>query len=161
MAAIGRNDQCLSTRPLALRILTPAILRVLAGACLSGAFLLPAAVSGQTFGGTDYSGAELFGRYCAACHGDTATGNGPVAATLVPIVPDLTRLSERADGAFPATRVAEMIDGRSPVLAHGTRSMPVWGFEFWFEEGGDIEAEGRARTMIAALLDYLESIQIE
>jgi hypothetical protein len=37
--------------------------------------------------------------------------------------------------------------------------MPVWGLEFWFEEGGDITAEERAREMIARLIDYLETIQ--
>ncbi|MGD8324484.1 MAG: cytochrome c [Gammaproteobacteria bacterium] len=113
----------------------------------------------QAFTGTDYSGAELFARYCAACHGDSGMGDGPVAASLVKVVPDLTRLSERAGGEFPVVRVAETIDGRSPVVAHGTRRMPVWGLEFWIEEGGDIEAEAQARRMIARLIDYLESIQ--
>lgn len=88
-------------------------------------------------------------------------GDGPVAASLVKVVPDLTRLSERAGGDFPALLVSETIDGRSPVLAHGTRRMPVWGLEFWIEEGGDISAEARARTMIARLIEHLESIQTE
>ena len=115
--------------------------------------------SGQVFGGTDYSGAELFERYCAACHGTGGYGDGPVAASLVKVVPDLTRLRERAGGEFPARRVADIIDGRSPVLAHGTRSMPVWGFEFVAEEGGDITAEQRAGEMIRRLIDHLEVLQ--
>ena len=122
---------------------------------------LPRSGDTQVFSGTDYSGAELFMRYCAACHGESATGNGPVAATLVTVVPDLTRLAARSGGRFPAGRVSDMVDGRSPVLAHGTRTMPVWGFEFWYEEGGDVTAETRAREMISALLDYLESIQTD
>lgn len=128
-----------------------AALAVLAGA--------PRLAAAQAFSGTDYSGAELFERYCAACHGVSGRGDGPVAASLRTAVPDLTRLSARTGGEFPATYVAEMIDGRSPVIAHGTRSMPVWGFEFWIEEGGDIEAEQRARTMIARLIEHLESLQ--
>ena len=98
-------------------------------------------------------------RYCAACHGETGAGDGPVAASFVKVVPDLTGLSERAGGEFPGVYVAEIVDGRSPVLAHGTRRMPVWGLEFWFEEGGDITAEERARMMISRLIDFLETIQ--
>ena len=126
-----------------------------------GAAMLATApvVHAQVFGGTDYSGDELFERYCAACHGAGGRGDGPVAASLVKVVPDLTGLRERAGGEFPAARIAATIDGRSPVLAHGTRRMPVWGREFWIEEGGDIEAEGRAREMITRLIDYLESLQ--
>jgi len=122
--------------------------------------LLPVVAGAQPFSGTDYSGAELFARYCAACHGEEARGDGPVAASLVKVVPDLTGLSRRAGGAFPAVNVAEIIDGRSPVVAHGTRRMPVWGAEFWIEEGGDIEAESRAREMIGKLIEFLESIQV-
>lgn len=128
---------------------------------LLAAAAIPGIARAQAFAGTDYSGAELFMRYCAACHGETAVGDGPAAASFVKVVPDLTRLSERFGGEFPAYYVAEIIDGRSPVLAHGTRRMPVWGLEFWFEEGADITAEERARMMIARLIDYLETIQTE
>lgn len=130
---------------------------ILAAAVLAGA---PIAGLAQAFSGTDYSGAELFARYCAACHGDGGMGDGPVAPSLVKVVPDLTRLSDRAGGRFPAGLIAEIIDGRSPVVAHGTRRMPVWGLEFWIEEGADIEAEARARQMIAAIIDHLESLQV-
>jgi mono/diheme cytochrome c family protein len=132
---------------------------VTACAWLIGA-LVPGIAGAQLFSGIDYSGAELFAKYCAACHGEEGRGDGPVAASLVKVVPDLTGLARRANGRFPALEVAEIIDGRSPVVAHGTRRMPVWGAEFWIEEGGDIEAESRARQMIARLIDYLESIQI-
>ncbi len=126
---------------------------------LLASVLLASAERAQAFAGTDYSGAELFMRYCAACHGESGVGDGPAAASFVKVVPDLTGLSARSGGAFPAGYVADIVDGRSPVLAHGTRRMPVWGLEFWFEEGGDITAEERARAMISRLIDYLESIQ--
>ena len=106
-----------------------------------------------------YSGSELYDRFCAACHGAQAQGDGPVAATLSVLVPDLTRLAERNDGRFPADRVRDTIDGRSVVIAHGTRYMPVWGYEFWVEEGADVVAEDEARIMIDRLVDYLQSIQ--
>lgn len=113
----------------------------------------------QTFNPLDLSGEELFMRYCAACHGQDAMGTGPVARTLNKRVPDLTRLAERAGGEFPAAAIREAIDGRSMVVSHGTRQMPVWGYEFWVEEGADIVAEGNAREMIDRLVVYLGSIQ--
>lgn len=115
-------------------------------------------VSGQTFDTTDLSGQELYDRYCSACHGAEARGDGPVAATLNKPVPNLRRLVA-AGGAFPAAAIREAIDGRSMVIAHGTRQMPIWGYEFWVEEGADITAERDAREIINRLVRYLESIQ--
>jgi mono/diheme cytochrome c family protein len=106
-----------------------------------------------------YSGSELFQRFCAACHGDQGHGDGPVAGTLSVLVPDLTRLAQRNDGIYPAARIRDIVDGRSIVIAHGTRYMPVWGYEFWVEEGADAVAEDEARIMIDRLVDYLQSIQ--
>jgi mono/diheme cytochrome c family protein len=106
-----------------------------------------------------HSGAELFQQFCAACHGTDGRGGGPVAGSLATLVPDLTRLSERHDGRFPAAEVREIIDGRAVVIAHGTRFMPVWGYEFWIEEGADVVAEEEARIIIDRLVDYLGSIQ--
>jgi mono/diheme cytochrome c family protein len=114
----------------------------------------------QTFEPLDLSGEELFQRYCAACHGTDARGTGPVARTMSKRVPDLTRLAEAAGGRFPAAGVRDVIDGRSAVVAHGTRQMPVWGYEFWVEEGADRTAETNARTLIQRLIDHLRSIQV-
>ena len=114
----------------------------------------------QTFKPLDLSGPELFTRYCAACHGSEARGNGPVAASLNKRVPDLTRLALDAGGEFPAQTVRETIDGRAMVMAHGTRQMPVWGYEFWVEEGADIVAEDAANEIVVRLVAYLDSIQL-
>jgi len=37
--------------------------------------------------------------------------------------------------------------------------MPVWGYEFWVEEGADKEAEKRVEIIIANLIDYITAIQ--
>ena len=111
------------------------------------------------FGLDAYSGAELFGRFCASCHGEEGRGDGPVAATMSVPVPDLTREAARNGGTFPAARLAEIIDGRSPVVAHGARQMPVWGFEFWWEAGADRAAEPQARETIDRLVEFLRTIQ--
>lgn len=113
----------------------------------------------QTFSLADLTGAELFERFCAACHGTGAQGDGPVAGGLATAVPDLTRISERNGGRFPADAVRDTIDGRTPVRTHGTRTMPVWGYELWVEEGADITAEGEAKELVRQLVLYLESIQ--
>lgn len=122
--------------------------------------LAAAPASAQPFGLEDLSGGELFARFCASCHGESGRGDGPVAATLNTLVPDLTRIAERY-GSFAADDVRQTIDGRSLVVAHGTRFMPVWGYEFWVEEGADITAEGAAREFIDRIVEYLRTIQAD
>jgi mono/diheme cytochrome c family protein len=108
----------------------------------------------------DYSGAELFERFCASCHGTSARGDGPVASTLNVAVPDLSLIATRHGDEFPVSLVRDVIDGRGiDVRAHGTRAMPVWGYEFWVEEGGDVVAQTSVRNAINKLVDYLRSIQ--
>jgi hypothetical protein len=113
----------------------------------------------QTFEPLDLSGEEMFMRYCAACHGSDARGTGPVAQTLNKVVPNLTGLSEQNGGEFPAAAIRDAIDGRSMAISHGTRQMPVWGYEFWVDEGADIVAEQNAREIINRIVVYLESVQ--
>jgi mono/diheme cytochrome c family protein len=108
----------------------------------------------------DYSGEELFNRFCASCHGESGRGDGPVARGLVTVVPDLTKISRRY-GEFPAARIRDTIDGRGLVSEHGTRVMPVWGYELWVEEGGDVVAQREMRAVITRLVDYVRSLQQE
>ena len=37
--------------------------------------------------------------------------------------------------------------------------MPVWGYEFWVEEGGDVVAQTAVRDAINKLVEHLRSIQ--
>ena len=108
----------------------------------------------------DYSGARLFQRYCASCHGSQARGDGPVSKTLAVAPPDLTRISIRHCGAFPADWVYRVIDGREVFGVHGPRDIPVWGTELWREEGADALAGQKARDLISRLVEYLGGIQI-
>lgn len=130
---------------------------IVLGFVLFGSNLMAPAALAQGFAA--YSGPELFQRFCAACHGAEGRGDGPVASSLTVIVPDLTRLYQRRGNTFPAAEIREIIDGRSVVIAHGTRYMPVWGYEFWVEEGADVVAEEEAAIMIDRLVNFLESIQ--
>jgi len=107
----------------------------------------------------DYSGEELYVRFCASCHGEGAMGDGPVSRSLNVVVPDLTRITSRY-GEFPAALIRDVIDGRGiDKRAHGTREMPVWGYEFWVEEGGDVNAQKAVRGAINKLVEHLRSIQ--
>jgi hypothetical protein len=121
------------------------------------AALLPLSVNAQAFG--EYSGEETFLRFCAACHGEKGHGDGPVAAGLPITVPDLTLIRRRLGDKFPEETLRKIIDGRNVVIYHGTRYMPVWGYEFWVEEGADDEAAERVEVIITNLIDYITSIQ--
>ncbi|MBT8410609.1 MAG: c-type cytochrome [Octadecabacter sp.] len=108
-------------------------------------------------------GALLYQQHCATCHGLDATGNGPMAAALVLQPTDLTQLAARNDGVFPTTRAAMRIDGREPLVSHGS-PMPVYGTFF---EGDDmaIKVETGQPMMtsraLADLIVFLEGIQAE
>lgn len=106
-------------------------------------------------------GEDLFGYYCASCHGDMAQGDGPMTVYLKVKVPDLTGLAERNGGKFPMLDVIHMIDGRDRRPGHGG-AMPVFSGLFMGEVAGlldegtsAIEAQGRIMTLAL----YLESIQ--
>ena len=117
----------------------------------------PFALSAQVI--DEYSGQETFMRYCAACHGESGQGDGPVAKGLPISTPDLTRLRERKGDKFPEEVLRKIIDGREIVIVHGTRYMPVWGYEFWVEEGADDAAQERVVVIVDNLVEYLRSIQ--
>ena len=100
-------------------------------------------------------GPDLFQAYCATCHGPDGKGGGPVAVALKGPVPDLTRISQRSGGAFPAARVQRIIAGEERISAHGSREMPLWGPIFqriaWDQDVG--------RLCIYNLTKHLESLQ--
>ena len=106
-----------------------------------------------------YDGQQLFGRFCASCHGPIGLGDGPVASSLAVEVPDLTRIAKRHGGQFPNERLYQIIDGRLTRPPHGTREMPVWGREFLRADGDDPAALTRAQEVIGKMVEYLRSIQ--
>ncbi len=107
------------------------------------------------------AGQELYGLYCAQCHGTDATGNGPMAELLAVQTPDLTTLAADNGGVFPAEAAARQIDGRARVLAHGG-DMPVFGPFFAGDETIVQVPTGQPMAVsrpLADLLAYLESVQ--
>jgi mono/diheme cytochrome c family protein len=107
----------------------------------------------------DSTGPENFARYCAACHGNGGKGDGPVASVIAKPIPDLTQIAARNNGKFPRQIIKNAIDGRWQIDAHGTQQMPVWGYEFWINEGAGDFSETQVSRILDGLVDHLESIQ--
>lgn len=123
--------------------------------------LLLLALSSKTLA-ADYvamSGAELYSRFCASCHGVTGRGDGPVSSSFKVEVPDLTLIARRAQGTYPRDRIEKIIDGRYVIAAHGARTMPVWGEDFSRLEIGNPDAERSTRLIIQRLADYVWLLQ--
>jgi mono/diheme cytochrome c family protein len=127
-------------------------------AAVAVALLLPLPASAAD---TDVlaQGRQLYLRYCSACHGEGANGEGVVSGLMRPKPIDLTQLAKRAGGTFPSAAVTASIDGRDTIRAHGDPNMPVWGEILSREEGPALDKETRARTMLVQITAYLESIQ--
>jgi hypothetical protein len=106
---------------------------------------------------SQHSGAELYKRFCASCHGLDGHGDGPVAATFKAPLPDLARLARRAGGTFPEAQVRRIIDGRDIPAPHGARDMPVWGTEFSAVATRD--GDKPVASMVDRLVAFLRSIQ--
>lgn len=133
----------------------------LCGAVVAIPLLAPAAAaqSGGAVSAVAAAGRSQYQEYCAACHGQDATGAGPVAAELRVPPPDLTRIAERRGGEFPLAELSQVIDGTRRIDAHGTREMPVWGEAFAAESAEEPRQRELVRGKILMLLVYLESIQ--
>jgi mono/diheme cytochrome c family protein len=104
-------------------------------------------------------GREEFVQYCASCHGTDARGDGPLADDLRVPPADLTQVSARHGGVFPEAMIAEVIDGRRRVRAHGSAEMPVWGHRFQVETGTRPASDFAVRGRTLLLVEYLGSIQ--
>ena len=108
-------------------------------------------------------GRQLYLRYCGACHGPEAKGNGIVAPTMRPAPADLTTIAARSGGEFRLEQVVKTIDGRELVHAHGEPRMPVWGTILSEELGSHghrpAGIERRVQSHILSIAEYLRSIQ--
>lgn len=108
-------------------------------------------------------GAALYQKHCATCHGVEATGQGPMAGVLVIKPVDLVALTRDNGGVFPTARVVARIDGRDPLVSHGS-PMPVYGDFF---EGNDTALKTPAGQPIMTsgpivdLIAFLQSVQME
>jgi mono/diheme cytochrome c family protein len=103
------------------------------------------------------SGKEMYNQYCAPCHGVTGTGNGPAASAMKSAPTDLTQLTKKHDGKYPASYVAGVLKfGGGPNASHGSADMPVWGPLF---QSLDKYHDSVVQQRISNLVTYIESLQ--
>jgi mono/diheme cytochrome c family protein len=105
-----------------------------------------------------YSGEEMFGAYCAVCHGKQGKGDGPAASALKTPPADLSTLAKRNNGKFPTDRVNATLRFGVPTPAHGTADMPIWSGLF-SELEGKTGTGGVVQLRIFNLTQYVESLQ--
>ena len=107
---------------------------------------------------------------CAACHGVSGKGDGPVTDFLSGATPsDLTVLQKNNGGVFPLLAVYDTIGGTAEASVHGSRDMPIWGNRFRQrldtsdvpDSFSTLETELYVHARILALVEYLASIQVE
>ena len=107
------------------------------------------------------SGRAIYNDKCAACHGVTGQGDGPLAAQLATAPPDLTKIAARRDGVWPMLEVMSIVDGYSSRYLPGT-DMPIYD-EFLegrlvpFDTGNGIVQQTPADLLAVVL--YLETLQ--
>ena len=104
-------------------------------------------------------GKGYFEQYCSSCHGPGGKGDGGFVPYLKVPPPDLTTIAKRNGGTFPETKVAEIIDGRRRLAAHGTADMPIWGQRFAAAAPGPQGELASSRGQIILFVAYLRSIQ--
>lgn len=134
----------------------------LAIALAATTLLIGSALAADDEEGEDPIGLTEYEIACMPCHGLDGKGDGPQAKSLSVMPADLTRLAKANGGIFPARAIYDMIDGRGVIPAHGKREMPIWGARYRAtgEPGEDpAEVDKRARALMQALVNYLETIQ--
>lgn len=107
-------------------------------------------------------GRDLFVANCAACHGVTATGDGPAASGIEGGVPDLTMIAQRNDGVFPLVDTMSFIDGYTRGSSYSP-AMPKFSETLFaspmvlYDTGDGIPTP--TPSALVALAEYLQSIQ--
>ncbi len=104
------------------------------------------------------SGHDMFANYCAVCHGTDGKGAGPAADALKAPPSDLSILSKKNGGKYPAAHVSSILRGGLEKSAHGSKEMPVWGPILLQTSHGHA---GEVELRVANLTKYVESLQVK
>lgn len=105
------------------------------------------------------SGPQMYAAYCASCHGTDARGNGPAAPALKLPPTDLTTLSQKNGGTFPAYHISEVLRSGGESAAHRGAEMPDWGNLMRVSGRGSLDNDAIVRLRIANLTEYLKTVQ--
>jgi len=133
------------------------VLATLAAYGVAAAFGASMALAEAT--GDVAQGKQLFMKYCATCHGPSATGDGVAASTFKNKPANLTLLAKNAGGKFPTMMVVNIVKGDAPVAAHGQREMPVWGEIIGRPLDTGMYKQDDVDLKILSIANYLKSIQ--
>ena len=123
--------------------------------------IFAAAAAGPVAAQDEAEGAMLYERHCATCHGIDAKGAGPMAGVLLIQPVDLTALAKGNGGDFPVLKVVRRIDGRDPLVSHGS-PMPVYGDFFEGDDTAMKTSSGQplmTSRAIADLVAFLQGLQ--
>ncbi|MGC3936275.1 c-type cytochrome [Roseobacter sp. EG26] len=134
------------------------MIRISLFACL---VLGSVAACGSLSKNRDLDGADLYLSNCAICHGlDARGGGGAGVAGLSKTPPDLTSLTARNGGEFPADDVLEALEGYATGGLRGRQMTPFDALQSDRRKRVRL-ASGRVRTArpVGDLLKYLEAIQ--
>jgi len=108
------------------------------------------------------SGPEMYGEYCAACHGNNGRGHGPVGRAFNVPPADLTTLAQRNHGKFPYRKFDLVMRFGTDTPAHGSargfKAMPVWGPLFASLPN---QTEAIIQQRINNLADHVASLQVK
>jgi mono/diheme cytochrome c family protein len=135
---------------------------------LAAAFVFAVSLSGNALAqeevGLESIGKLEFQKNCAACHGMSGKGDGPLLDFLKETPPDLTLISKRHGGIYPVQKVYGWIRDPSRIRAHGTKEMPVWGDRYSREiieaYGPDYTGPGSSvHQRILELVYYIGTLQ--
>jgi mono/diheme cytochrome c family protein len=105
------------------------------------------------------SGPQMYATYCAVCHGADGTGSGPAARALKTPPTDLTALSRKNGGVFPADHIQTVLKFGVTTPAHGSAEMPIWGGLMLTLGGTSPDSAMEVHQRIVNLTSYLKQIQ--
>ncbi|MGA2814394.1 MAG: cytochrome c [Candidatus Acidiferrum sp.] len=147
------------------RVCIPVLIRLMRGALILGTSLASpcgvraaqenAATKPAAIAAVAPTGAELYQQRCAICHGSDLKGTGPVPPPYR-TPPDLSTLTRRHGGKFPAVYVFQVLKNGVRLPAHGPAEMPVWGTDFTAGDGLD---KTQVTARIRNLTSYIRSLQ--
>lgn len=107
----------------------------------------------------DDAGRSLYLRYCGACHGPNAKGDGVAGTFMRPKPADLTQIAKQHGGEFPFEETVRVIDGRTTLRAHGDPDMPVWGKVLRDDPAWGMTRRAGVHGTLVLITGYLRSIQ--
>jgi mono/diheme cytochrome c family protein len=103
-------------------------------------------------GTTTYTSGNDFQSFCASCHGSAGKGDGVLAGSLRKRPADLTQLTVKNDGVYPAEAVMKIIDG-----GHESADMPAW--KDVFAKSQESAGADAAKVRMDGLAKYIETLQ--